>query len=131
MRTLGPRTLLAIALVLLTWNPSGWSFVDWALRDAAALDAVKAFFGVVLLAGWVFCLRAAWVSLGALGILLVAALIGTLVWMLVQFGVVQPDNRRALVWLALVAVGIVLGVGVSWAKLRQRASGEIETNPEP
>jgi hypothetical protein len=70
------------------------------------------------------------VSLGALGIVLVAALLGTVVWMLVQFGVVQPDNRGALVWIVLVAIGIVLGVGVSWAKLRQRASGEIETNPE-
>ena len=76
------------------------------------------------------CLRAAWVSLGIVGIVLVAALLATLVWMLVQFGVVQADNRRALVWIALVAVGIVLGVGVSWAKLRQRATGEIETNAD-
>lgn len=131
MRTLWPRTLLAIALVLLTWNPSGWSYVDWALRDRAAFDAVKAFFGIVLLAGWVFCLRAAWVSLGALGLLLVVALLASVVWMLVQFGVVEPTNQRVLLWIGLVAVGIVLGIGVSWAKLRQRASGEIETNPEP
>ncbi|HVE48247.1 MAG TPA: DUF6524 family protein [Casimicrobiaceae bacterium] len=130
MRSLFTRTLLAIALVLLTWNPSGWDYVDWALRDRSTFDAVKAFFGLVLLAAWVFCLRAAWVSLGALGIVLVAALLATVVWMLVQFGVVAPDDRRAMVWLALVAIAIVLGVGVSWAKLRQRASGEIETNPE-
>jgi hypothetical protein len=130
MRTLGPRTLFAIVLVLATWNPSGWSYVDWALRDYSTFDAVKAFFGLVLAAGWVVCLRAAWVSLGAIGILLVAALLGTIVWMLVQFGVVQADNRRALLWISLVAVGIVLGVGVSWAKLRQRATGEIETNTD-
>lgn len=130
MRTLGPRTLFAILLVLATWNPSGWSYVDWALRDRSTFDAVKAFVGLVLLGGWIVCLRAAWVSLGALGIVLVAALLATIVWMLVQFGVVQADNRRALVWLALVAVGIVLGVGVSWAKLRQRATGEIETNED-
>jgi hypothetical protein len=130
MRTLGPRTLLAVALVLLTWNPSGWCYVDWALRDRATFDAVKAFFGVVLLAGWVFCLRAAWVSLGALGILLVAALLASGVWMLVQFGVLDASNQRGLLWIGLIAIGIILGVGVSWAKLRQRASGEIETNTE-
>jgi len=130
MRTLGLRTLIAVVLVLVTWNPSGWSYVDWALRDRSTFDAVKAFFGLLVFIGWAFCLRAAWVSLGALGIVLVAALLGTVVWMLVQFGVVQADNRGALVWIVLVAIGIVLGVGVSWAKLRQRASGEIETNPE-
>jgi hypothetical protein len=130
MQTLLPRTLFAIALVLLTWNPAGWSYVEWALRDYSTFDAVKAFFGVVLLGGWVFCVRAAWVSLGALGIILVAALLGTMIWMLIQFGVVPAGNTRALLWIALVAVGIALGVGVSWAKLRQRASGEIETNTD-
>ena len=130
MKTIGPRSLLAVLLVLVTWNPSGWSYVDWALRDRSTFDAVKAFFGLVLFAGWAFCLRAAWVSLGAFGIVLVAALIGTIVWMLVQFGVVAPDDRRLMVWIVLVGVGIVLGVGVSWAKLRQRASGEIEANQE-
>lgn len=130
MRTLLPRTLFAIALVLLTWNPARWSYVDWALRDYSTFDAVKAFFGLLLLAGWAFCLRAAFVSLGALGLLLVAALLGTLVWMLIQFGVVEAQNTRLMLWIALVAVGITLGVGVSYAKLRQRATGEIETNQE-
>lgn len=130
MKTLGTRILFAVVLVLLTWNPTGWSYVDWALRDRSTFDAVKAFVGVVLLGGWVFCLRAAWVSLGALGLVLVTALLGTIVWMLVQFGIVPADNRRMLVWIVLVAVGIALGIGVSWAKLRQRASGEIETNTE-
>ena len=130
IKALGTRTLFAVALVLATWNPSGWSYVDWALRDRATFDAVKAFVGIVLFAGWVFCLRAAWVSLGALGLVLVAALLATLVWMLVQFGVVQADDRRAMLWIALVAVGIALGVGVSWAKMRQRVSGEIETNTD-
>jgi hypothetical protein len=125
------RILLAVVLVLATWNPSGWSYADWALRDRATFDAVKAFVGVVLLGGWVFCVRAAWVSLGALGLVLVALLLGTLVWMLVQFGVVPAADRRVLVWTVLIAIGIALGIGLSWAKMRQRVTGEIEANPGP
>ena len=125
------RILLAVVLVLATWNPSGWSYTDWALRDRETFDAVKAFVGVVLLAGWVFCVRAAWVSLGALGLVLVVLLLGTGVWMLVQFGVVPADDRRMLVWIVLIAIGVALGIGLSWARLRQRATGEIETNPGP
>jgi hypothetical protein len=123
-----PRVLFAVALVLLTWNPSGWSYVDWALRDRSAFDAVKAFFGVLLLGGWVFCVRSAWVSLGAVGLVLVGALLATVVWMLVQFGVVEPGSTKALLWIVLVAVGVVLGVGLSWSKVRQRATGQVEAD---
>ena len=128
MASILPRVLFAVALVLLTWNPSGWSYVDWALRDRAAFDAVKAFFGVLLLGGWVFCVRSAWVSLGAVGLVLVGALLATIVWMLVQFGVVEPGSTKTLLWIVLVAVGVVLGTGLSWSKVRQRATGQVETD---
>jgi phosphate/sulfate permease len=123
-----PRVVFAVALVLLTWNPSGWSYVDWALRDRSAFDAVKAFFGVLLFGGWVFCVRSAWVSLGAVGLVLVGALLATVVWMLVQFGVVEPGSTKTLLWIGLVAVGVVLGVGLSWSKVKQRATGQVETD---
>ena len=128
MGAIVPRVVFAVALVLLTWNPSGWSYVDWALRDRSAFDAVKAFFGVLLFGGWVFCVRSAWVSLGAVGLVLVGALLATVVWMLVQFGVVEPGSTKTLLWIVLVAVGVVLGVGLSWSKVRQRATGQVEAD---
>ncbi len=128
MSSIVPRVAFAVALVLLTWNPSGWSYVDWALRDRSAFDAVKAFFGVLLFGGWVFCVRSAWVSLGAVGLVLVGALLATVVWMLVQFGVVEPGSTKTLLWIVLVAVGVVLGVGLSWSKVRQRATGQVEAD---
>ena len=122
------RVAFAVVLVLLTWNPSGWSYVDWALRDRSAFDAVKAFCGVLLLGGWVFCVRSAWVSLGVIGLVLVGLLLATIVWMLVQFGVVRADSSNTLAWIAIVAVGIALGVGVSWSKVRQSVSGQVEAD---
>jgi hypothetical protein len=122
------RVAFAVVLVLLTWNPSGWSYVDWALRDRSAFDAVKAFCGVLLLGGWVFCVRSAWVSLGGIGLVLVGLLRATIVWMLVQFGVVRADSSNTLAWIAIVAVGIALGVGVSWSKVRQGVSGQVEAD---
>jgi len=128
MGTLLTRIVLAVALVLLTWNPSHWSYVEWALRDRSAFDAVKAFCGVLLLGGWVFCVRSAWVSLGAIGLVLVGALLATIVWMLVQFGLVETRAPQTVVWLVLIAVGIALGIGVSWSKVRQRATGQVEVD---
>jgi hypothetical protein len=122
------RVVLAVALVLLTWNPSQWSYVEWALRDRSTFDAVKAFCGVLLLGGWVFCVRTAWVSLGAFGLVLVGALLATIVWMLVQFGVIQAGATPTIVWIVLVAVGVALGIGLSWSKVRQGATGQVEVD---
>ena len=83
---------------------------------------------MLLFGGWVFCVRSAWVSLGAVGLVLVGALLATVVWMLVQFGVVEPGSTKTLLWIVLVAVGVVLGVGLSWSKVRQRATGQVEAD---
>ena len=128
MGTLLTRIAFAIALVLLTWNPSTWSYVEWALRDRSAFDAVKAFCGVLLLGGWIFCVRSAWVSLGAIGLVLVGALLATIVWMLVQFHLIEAGATQTIVWLVLVAVGIALGIGLSWSKVRQSATGQVEVD---
>lgn len=128
MSAMLPRIAFAVVLVLLTWNPTRWSYVEWALRERASFDAVKAFCGVLLLGGWIFCLRTAWVSLGAVGLVLVAALLATIVWMLVQFGLVQAGTTPAFVWIVLVAVGVALGVGLAWSKVRQAATGQVEAD---
>jgi hypothetical protein len=47
------RVVLAIALVLATFNPSGHSFYHWAVAPPPGITAVKAFLGILLLVGWV------------------------------------------------------------------------------
>ena len=63
-------------------------FYHWAVRDFAAITAVKAFTGAMLLVGWwIVCIRTAFVALGALGLVLSALVLGTLVWMLQDYGI--------------------------------------------
>lgn len=120
------RILFAVAVVLATWNPSGWSYLQW-VQDGGGIDATKALVGVLLLGGWLLCLRATWVSLGAVGVVFLAALIGVFVWWLASKGYVSTD-QRTLAWIILIAVGIVLGVGMGWSKVRQRATGQVEVD---
>ncbi|MCC6380831.1 MAG: hypothetical protein IT519_18600 [Burkholderiales bacterium] len=119
------RIVLAVALVLATWNPAGWSYAQWALSGAGGIDATKSLVGLLLLGGWILCLRATWVSLGALGVVFLAALIAAFVWWLASMGYVATD-QRTLAWIAAVAIGIVLGVGMGWSLLRQKATGQVE-----
>lgn len=121
------RIVLAVALVLATWNPAGVSYVQWALVDTGAFNAGKALVGVLVLAGWILCVRATWVSLGALGVAIVCAVIGAFVWWLSSIGLVATD-QRTFTWIVLVAVGIVLGIGMGWSLVRSKATGQVETD---
>jgi len=121
------RMVFAVALVLLTFNPSGNSFYHW-LFEAQQGIAVKAFVGVALLIGWVVCVRSAYVALGTLGLVLGIALFGTAVWLLVDRGVLRLDGVASLGWVVLIALGLLLGIGLSWALIRARATGQIEVD---
>jgi hypothetical protein len=122
------RLIAGLAVVLLTYNPTGHSFYHWAMRDFANLNAVKAFSGALLLVGWVICIRAALTSLGALGLVLSALVLGTLVWVLADYGILDPDRPSLLAWISLIIIGIILGVGLSWSLLRTRVTGQVEVD---
>lgn len=122
------RLVGALAVVLLTYNPTGYSFYHWALRDFAAITAVKGFAGALLLVGWVICVRTAFISLGALGLLLSVFVLGTLVWLLKDYGILNPDNPSVVSWVILIIIGIILGIGLSWSLLRARATGQVEVD---
>jgi Family of unknown function (DUF6524) len=122
------RLFGAIAVVLLTYNPMGYSFYHWALRDLAAITALKAFAGALLLVGWIVCIRTAFVSLGALGLLLSVLVLGTLVWMLQDYGILNADNPSLLSWVTLIVIGIIFGIGLSWSLLRARVTGQVEVD---
>lgn len=120
------RFLMALVMVLLTYNPSGFSFFHWA-RDAflhSSLGPLHALFGLLLLGGWILFVRATMQSLGLLGVVLVGAVFGVLVWMLFFYDVVQQNSTNTLVWIALVGVAVVLTFGMSWAHIRRRLSGQ-------
>ena len=89
------RLVGALGVVLLTYNPTGYSFYHWALRDLVNITALKAFAGALLLAGWVICIRAAFISLGRIGLVLSALVLGTLVWVLTDYGVLDPDRPES------------------------------------
>lgn len=121
------RILFALAMVIATWNPTGYSYVQWALIDTSAFDATKALVGVLLLAAWLLCVRATWVSLGLMGVILAAIVIGVFVWWLLSMGIVSSD-QRTMQWIGVVAVGVVLGIGMGWSLFRAKATGVVETD---
>jgi hypothetical protein len=120
------RFLFALALVLLTYNPSGLSWVGWLFGDVPMV--YKAASGVVLLIGWVMFLRATWRSLGAIGTFLALAFFGILIWLFYEWGFFQLDNIEVIQWIVLFVLAAVLAVGMSWSHVRRKLSGQYDTD---
>ena len=122
------RLLSALVLVVVTWNPSGWSYSHWAFSGNVPFGAVHALVGVGLLCLWVLYGRAAQASLGMLGVFLLVLLFGTLVWVLAEWGIVDLTSTSAWSWVTLLVAGLILGIGLCWSHLRRRLTGQVDVD---
>ena len=118
------RVAFALALVLLTYNPSGYSYVHLLQAGFPAITPLEAVLGILLLIGWFVFLRATLSSIGPLGLVLLLALFGALIWLIVSWGWVKLSNTGAIVWISLVVLSLILAVGMSWSYLYRRWSGQ-------
>jgi hypothetical protein len=118
------RLLFAMALVLLTFNPTGHSYYHWLADGFPAVQPLEAVAGILLLIGWVFFVRSTLAAMGVLGVGLMAALFAAIVWWMVSQGWLDVANRSAMAWVLLLILGLILGVGMSWSHIRRRLSGQ-------
>jgi hypothetical protein len=118
------RLLFAMALVLLTFNPTGHSYYHWLADGFPAVQPLEVVAGILLLIGWVVFVRTTLTSLGALGVGLMVALFAAIVWWVISQGWLDVGNRSAMAWIVLLMLGLVLGVGMSWSHIRKRLSGQ-------
>lgn len=118
------RFIIALILVFLSFNPSGYSFYHLVTQQAADLP-VLVLSGVVLAIGWVIFLRATLRSLGPIGIVLAGSLFGCLAWVAIYYNVLAIGST-VFVYLVLVIVAAILGIGMSWSHVRRRMSGQAD-----
>ncbi len=124
------RFAASLALVLLTYNPSDFSYIAW-LRAATPenpLGPEHFVVGVVLLIGWVILLAATHRSLGTFGLILGAALLGGVVWLLTDIGWLNIETVSTATWVALICIGALLAVGLSWSHVWRRLTGQFEVD---
>ena len=120
------RWLTAFALLAATYNPTSFNYVKWVMTQGERPVSLMVLAGLLLLIGYIIFLRATLRSIGGFGMLLVLALVGALLWVLYDFGVLSLDNTGLNVWLGLLALSLVLGVGLSWSHVRHALSGQAD-----
>jgi len=120
------RFVIALCLVMISYNPSTYSWLHWLNSDVALVYKVGS--GVLLLIGWMMYLRATWMSLGVIGTLLAAAFFGVMIWLLIEWEVLSLENSSVIVWVVEFILAGVLAVGMSWSHIRRKVSGQYDTD---
>ena len=124
------RFAATLILVLITYNPTHYSYVAWLImgQEAETLGPEHFVTGVILLIGWVILLAATQRSLGLLGLILGGSLLGGLVWLLVDVGVLNVDTVTSASWVGLICLAALLAVGLSWSHVWRRLTGQFEVD---
>ncbi len=122
------RWVFALLLVMLSYNPSGYSYAHWLQHSFSNFGPLLGLAGVSLIIGWVIYLRATLRSLGLIGLILAILFFGSLLWLLVDWGWLGLDNVTAVSWVVLVLLSAVLAVGISWSHIRRKLSGQVDAD---
>ena len=122
------RFLFALLLVLLTYNPSGYSYSHWLQNSFSNVDPLLAIAGISLIIGWVVYLRATLRSLGLIGLILAVLFFSIILWLFIDWGWLALNNVTAMSWVILILISAILAVGISWSHIRRKISGQVDAD---
>ncbi|AQT60360.1 DUF6524 family protein [Cellvibrio sp. PSBB023] len=122
------RFLFALLLVLLSYNPSGYSYFHWVYNSLSDITPYIVIAGLILLIGWGVYIKATLNSLGIVGILVLAALFASLIWLFIYWGFLSVTDISAMAWVIEVLLAALLAVGMCWSHFTRRMSGQVDVD---
>lgn len=122
------RWLAAFALLTVTFNPTPYNYVSWVQDWGRENLSIAVLAGLILLVCYIIFLRATLRSIGALGVVLLLTIVAALIWVLYDFGILTLDNQSFNVWLGLLALSVVLGIGLGWSHVRRAITGQTDVD---
>ena len=122
------RFLFALLLVLLSYNPSGYSFFHWVYNNLSHITPYIVIAGLILVIGWGIYIKATLNSLGILGVIMLAALFASLVWLFIYWGFLSVSNISAMAWVIEILLAALLAVGMCSSHFTRRMSGQLDVD---
>lgn len=124
----GVRFVFAFLLVVLSYNPSGYSYFHWVKQTLPSINPYIALAGLAIIIGWTVYLRATFNSLGWVGIALVTGVCACILWLFFDWGFVSLEHTSVLAWVVLISLAIILSIGMCWSHVRRKLSGQVDTD---
>lgn len=122
------RFLFAILLVLLSYNPSGYSYYHWLYKSFDHITPYVVIAGLILAIGWGIYIKATLNSLGIIGVIILSALFACLVWLFIYWGWLSTTNVSAIAWIIETLLAALLTVGMCWSHFTRRMSGQVDVD---
>ncbi len=122
------RLLLSALLILASFNPTGYSFFHWALREWRQPGPLLALAALALLIAWTVFIRSTLRSIGLGGVMLTLAFLAAVVWLMSTWGWLDPRNPKVMTWVVLAAMTVVMTLGLSWSHVRRRLTGQADVD---
>ena len=124
------RLVACLILVLLTFNPSGYSAYHWVVNaiTESHFGPIHAITVILFIIGWAIVLVASWRALDAFGLIILSLALAAFVWLLIDLGLFKPQSISAYAWIVLVCLAIVLAVGMCWSHIWRRLTGQLSVD---
>ncbi|MBU0724603.1 MAG: hypothetical protein KJ904_06925 [Alphaproteobacteria bacterium] len=115
-------------LVFATYNPSGHSYFHWVMDMESGRWSIKILVGLCLIVLHLTFAYATARAIGAVGVLATTTLFSSAVWALVDLGYLSDLGLWGWVTVILSLLATLLAIGVSWSYIRNRLSGQVDSN---
>lgn len=125
IKAFATRFLYLLVLIFLTYNPSNYSFIDWMQYELTPLSIGS---GIILTILWCVLLWFVYLGSGWIGLLMSTIVISLLLWMAKDIGFIHFNNTLINVIIAEISLALLFTLGLSWAHIRRRISGQLSTD---
>lgn len=122
------RWVFAFLLVSLTYNPTQYNYVEWAVLNYKSETPLAVLMGLLLVISYIVYLRATLRSIGPFGVILILSVVGATLWVLYDKDMLSMSNKDLNTWIGVFALSTVLGIGLSWSIVRRMLTGQADVD---
>jgi hypothetical protein len=119
--------LMSIGLALGTWNPTGHHFIHY-ISQQNILSGFTPFAIILMFGVWILALKSIFQSIGWIGIVFILIIIGTFLWGLNSYGLIQFNNLKQMGWAGTLSVAFIIWVGLNASIIWKTLTGVYATD---
>jgi len=120
--------LMAMALAIGTWNPTGHHFIHYISSSENILSGFKPFAILIMLALWLLAVKSIFQSLGFMGAVITVIIILAFIWGLQQYNIIDVTSLKQAGWAATVGIGLLIWFGLNASIIWKKLTGVYNTD---